>query len=120
MIRGVRGATTVERNEAEEIVLKSKELMEELVTKNKILPEQVASVYFSVTEDLDATFPAKCLRQLQGWTHVPVMCMKEIPVPGSLPLCIRVMVTVETDIPQDAIHHIYHHQAKQLRPDLKK
>lgn len=120
MIRGVRGATTVVENNPEEIIHHSLQMMEELIKVNQIDPEKVVSVYFTVTEDLNATFPAKSLRQLQGWTHVPVMCMREIPVPGSLPQCIRVMVTVETDRKQNEIQHIYHHDAKQLRPDLKR
>lgn len=120
MIRGVRGATTVEENDAEEIVNRSVKLMKEVIAENDIQPDRVASVYFSVTEDLDAAFPAKSLRQLDGWTHVPVMCMREIPVPDSLPFCIRVMVTVDTEITQEEVNHIYQRKAKQLRPDLKK
>ncbi|MCA0970351.1 chorismate mutase [Halobacillus litoralis] len=120
MIRGIRGATTVENNESEEMLSRSYDMMEDLIKQNGITPDQVVSVYFSVTDELDAVFPAKCLRQLEGWTHVPVMCMREIPVPGSLPYCIRVMVTVETARSQEEIEHIYHHQAKQLRPDLQK
>lgn len=119
MIRGIRGATTVPSNRAEEIVDRSVELMNDLVEQNQINPEEVVSVYFTVTEDLNDGFPAKSLRQLKGWTYVPVMCMREIPVPGSLPKCIRVMVTAETEAEQREIKHIYHYDAKQLRPDLK-
>ncbi|UOQ42714.1 chorismate mutase [Halobacillus salinarum] len=119
MIRGVRGATTVEFNDAEQIITRSFELMTELVRENNISPEEVVSVYFSATEDIDAAFPAKSLRRLQGWTYVPVMCMREINVPGSLSKCIRVMVTVETDIKQQDIVHVYHYDAEKLRPDLK-
>ncbi|MGP4075320.1 chorismate mutase [Halobacillus sp. K22] len=119
MIRGIRGATTVSVNRSEEIIDKSVELMNDLISQNQIQPEQVVSVYFTVTEDLNDGFPAKSLRQIKGWTYVPVMCMREIPVPGSLPRCIRVMVTAETDAAQHQIKHIYHYEAKQLRPDLK-
>ncbi|WP_226580024.1 chorismate mutase [Halobacillus litoralis] len=119
MIRGVRGATTVDRNESEEIIARSLELMEDVVSSNHIKAEDVVSVYFTVTNDIDDTFPAKCLRGMDGWTYVPVMCMREIPVTGSLPKCIRVMVTVQTDMEQKQVKHIYHYDAKQLRPDLK-
>ncbi|MGP4060081.1 chorismate mutase [Halobacillus litoralis] len=119
MIRGVRGATTVENNEADEIVEKSVELLKDVIQSNQIQAESVVSVFFTVTQDINDTFPAKSLRKLEGWTYVPVMCMREIPVPGSLPNCIRVMVTVETDKQQKEIKHIYHYDAKQLRPDLK-
>ncbi|RWZ60270.1 chorismate mutase [Halobacillus fulvus] len=119
MIRGIRGATTVENNQADEIIEHSIEMMQDLIDKNDVEPEQVVSVLFTVTEDLNDAFPAKALRSLEGWTYVPVMCMQEIPVPGSLERCVRVMVTVETDQSQHEVSHIYHYEAKQLRPDLK-
>lgn len=118
MIRGIRGATTVKQNDANEMVSQTKLLLDEMIKKNKIEPKNVAQVLISVTEDLDATFPAKALRLLEGWTYVPVMCMREIPVPDSLSNCIRVMITVETEIPQDQIEHIYLEGATVLRPDL--
>ncbi|ARI77254.1 chorismate mutase [Halobacillus mangrovi] len=120
MIRGIRGATTVENNEAKEIISRSVDLLQEMVKENDIKPDDVASVFFTVTGDINDTFPAKSLRELEGWTYVPVMCMTEIPVPGSLPLCIRVMVTVNTDKEQKEVKHIYHYEARQLRPDLKR
>lgn len=120
MIRGFRGATTVQKNEEKEILLATKELIEEMTEKNNIAPNQITSVIITVTNDLNATFPAKALRQLDGWTYVPVMCMTEIPVPGALPKCIRIMLTAETEKEQHEVEHIYHHEAKQLRPDLIK
>ncbi|MGV2805924.1 chorismate mutase, partial [Clostridium perfringens] len=68
--------------------------------------------------DLDATFPAKAIRQLEGWDLVPLMCSVEIPVQGSLPRCIRFMVQVNTDKSQSEIKHVYLNEAKRLRPDL--
>ncbi|MCA1023288.1 chorismate mutase [Halobacillus litoralis] len=119
MIRGIRGATTVENNEQDEIISRSLEMMHAIIKANQLEAEDIVSVYFTVTEDVTDTFPAKSLRQIDGWTYVPVMCMKEIPVPGSLKKCIRVMVTARTDKKQSEIQHVYHHQAVQLRPDLK-
>jgi chorismate mutase len=118
MIRGFRGATTVKKNDTEEILLATKELLEDLTVRNEIAPENITSVLISVTQDLNATFPAKALRMLEGWTYVPVMCTMEIPVPGSLPRCIRVMLSAETNKLQKEIEHIYHREAKILRPDL--
>ncbi|MBP2003272.1 chorismate mutase [Halobacillus andaensis] len=118
-MRGIRGATTVEANDAEEIVARSRELVLDMIEKNDIAAEDVASVLFSVTEDLDAAFPAKSIRSISGWTYVPVMCMQEIPVPNSLSTCIRVMMTVNSDSSQKDIHHVYHYGAKVLRPDLE-
>lgn len=118
MIRGVRGATTVLQNEADQIIEHTRALVEEMTIQNQINPEDIASVLISVTSDITASFPAKALRLLDGWTYVPVMCMQEIDVPGSLEKCIRVMITVNTTIEQKDMEHIYHHDAKKLRPDL--
>ncbi|WP_163583397.1 chorismate mutase [Gracilibacillus saliphilus] len=118
MIRGIRGATTVKNNDAEEIVQTTKEMIEVMARVNEIDPETIASVMISVTSDLNATFPAKALRLIDGWKYVPVMCMPEIDVPGSLPKCIRVMMTVNTSKSQKEIEHIYLNDAVKLRPDL--
>ncbi|OAS86336.1 MULTISPECIES: chorismate mutase [Metabacillus] len=118
MIRGIRGATTVIENKEDVILKATEELIHEMIRKNDIRPENVAQVIMTVTEDLTATFPAKALRTLRGWTYVPVMCMKEIPVPNSLGKCIRIMMTVETNEKQENIHHVYLEEAVKLRPDL--
>ena len=118
MIRGVRGATTVSGNNESEIITATEELFEKLIELNQIQPDTVASVFISTTEDIDAAFPAKALRNFAGWTFVPVMCMREIPVPNSLKQCIRIMMHVNTNQTQDAINHVYLRGAKVLRPDL--
>ncbi|GAA0297159.1 chorismate mutase [Gracilibacillus halotolerans] len=119
-MRGIRGATTVRENDANEIIQETKRMIEEMAVKNEIKPEEIASVLISVTKDLDATFPAKALRLIDGWKYVPVMCMPEIEVPGSLPQCIRVMMTVNTNLNQKDVQHVYLNDAVQLRPDLLK
>ncbi|WP_028783032.1 chorismate mutase [Thalassobacillus devorans] len=119
MIRGIRGATTVDNNDKEEIIERAHEMMIDLIDANDINAEDVVSVLFSATGDLNQAFPAKSLRQIEGWTFVPVMCMREIEVPEALPKCIRVMVTVLTERDQDQVEHIYHYGAKKLRPDLQ-
>ncbi|WP_374718502.1 chorismate mutase [Parageobacillus toebii] len=118
MIRGIRGAITVERNEAEEIVDATETLLKEMIRANDVTASDVSFVLISVTEDITAAFPAQALRRIEGWTYVPVMCMREIPVPNSLPRCIRVMMTVETTKKQEEISHIYLRDAVTLRPDL--
>lgn len=118
MIRGIRGATTVKRNEPTEIYEKTKALLEALIEKNAINPEDVAHVFVSVTDDIDQAFPARPIREQAGWMFVPVMCMKEINVPNGLPLCIRLMLSVNTDKKQQDIVHVYQEQAVTLRPDL--
>lgn len=118
MIRGVRGAITVSQNDAEEITQAAQRLLNEMIIANNIIPDTVASVFISATDDVDAAFPAKAMRNFEGWKYVPVMCMKELAVPDSLKMCIRVMMHVNTDLSQEEIRHIYLEGAKVLRPDL--
>lgn len=118
MIRGVRGAITVNQNDEGEIVAAAEKLLREAISANNIIPNDVASIFMSATDDVDAAFPAKALRNIDGWTYVPVMCMKELAVPGSLRKCIRVMIHVNTETPQEDINHIYLEGAAGLRPDL--
>jgi len=118
LIRGIRGAITVTEDNEQQILQATNKLLKEMIKKNNIQPENVAQVLITVTEDLISTFPAKALRNLEGWTFVPVMCMQEIPVAGSLQMCIRVMMTVNTEIKQNKINHVYLEGATVLRPDL--
>lgn len=120
MIRGIRGATTVNANDETEIIHHTRQLVLEMIEKNNVTAPDVSSVLVTVTADLTATFPAKPIRELSGWTYVPVMCMQEIDVPHGLARCIRIMMNVNTEIKQEEIHHIYHYEAKKLRPDLLK
>jgi chorismate mutase len=118
MLRGIRGAITVSANRKEEIESQTERLMREIIEQNDLDSETIASVFISVTDDLDAGFPAASVRKIDGFTYVPVMCMREIPVPGSLPLAIRIMVHANTDRSQREIKHIYLEEAVKLRPDL--
>jgi chorismate mutase len=120
MIRGVRGATTVQENDENQIIEATAAMLEEMVSKNNIEPDDVVQVLISATPDLTKTFPAKALRVFRDdWTYVPVMCMQELAIESGLSKCIRVMLTARTDISQPDIHHVYHGQAIKLRPDLK-
>lgn len=116
--RGIRGATTVERNEEGDILRETLVLLREIVDRNDVVPEDICSVWITVTGDLTATFPARAIREMEGWDYVPLMCSVEIPVEGSLPLCIRLMVQVNTDKSQREIRHVYLNGAQRLRPDL--
>jgi len=120
VIRGVRGAITVNENEEQEIVINTERLLRKMIEENTIEPDSVASVFISVTKDITATFPAKAMRLIDGWTYVPVMCMTEVPVPSSLEKCIRIMMHVNTNVRQEEVNHIYLDGAISLRPDLKK
>ncbi len=120
MIRGIRGATTVEKDIESEVVNAVEKLMIEMIAANQIDPEMVASVFVSATDDIRSVFPAKALRSMDGWKYVPVTCMAEIPVENSLKQCIRVMLHLNTTKSQEEIQHIYQAGAKVLRPDLTK
>ena len=115
--RGVRGATTVASNSREEILTATRRLLALMIRRNDLETEDVASAIFSATQDVDAEFPALAARQL-GWLDVPLLCMHEINVPGSLPRCIRILVHWNTDKPQSEINHVYIKDAVKLRPDL--
>jgi chorismate mutase len=117
--RGVRGATTVATNDREEILSATRQLLALMIRLNGIESRDVASAVFSTTRDLDAEFPALAARQL-GWLDVPLMCGHEMAVPGSLPLCIRVMLHWNTEKEQTEIEHVYVREANRLRPDLTK
>jgi chorismate mutase len=116
--RGIRGATTVTEDDTDLILQATRELLEAIVKENADMKqEDIGSAIFTVTEDLTATFPAQAARQM-GWSMVPMMCAREIPVPGSLPKAIRVLVHWNTETPQSQIKHVYLRDAVKLRPDL--
>jgi chorismate mutase len=117
--RGIRGATTVDLNEQAEILAATGELLLLMMSKNGLLVEDIASVIFTVTEDLDAVFPAQAAR-LIGWTEVALMCMREIPVPDSLGKCIRVLLHVNTTRSASEIQHVYLREAVSLRPAFER
>lgn len=120
MVRGIRGAITVRKNDEREISNATSLLIKQMIDHNNIDPDSVAHVLITVTDDLDATFPAKVLRLIEGWTYVPVMCAREIPVQGALNHCIRVLMTVNTEVAQKEIQHVYLNDAVKLRPDLNR
>jgi len=118
MIRGIRGATTISEDTALPILEETEKLVLTMARENDIHPEDVASVIVSTTTDISAAFPAKAVRSIPEWTFVPVMCTHEMDVPGSINLCIRVLMHVNTDKSQRDIKHVYLNEAMKLRPDL--
>lgn len=116
-MRGIRGAITVDRDDAAAIVDATKRLLTAMIERNDVALDDIASVLFSLTPDLRAVFPALGAREM-GWTHVPMLHFTEIDVPGSLPRVIRVLMHVNTSRSLDAIDHVYLDGAVVLRPDL--
>jgi len=119
MMRGIRGATTVAADTAEEITAATHELLREIVARNGADLADVAAATFSVTADVQAMFPAAAARAI-GWERVPMDCYQQMQVPGSLPRCIRVLVYWNTERAQGEIRHVYLREAARLRPDLLK
>lgn len=116
--RGVRGATTVKSNSAEEILSGTRELLEAIMHANQMDPDDVASAIFTTTRDLDAAFPAAAAREI-GWNRVALLSGREIDVPGALERCIRILIHWNTTKKQESIVHVYLGDAKSLRPDLE-
>ena len=119
MIVGIRGATTVEKNRREEILNGTEHLLKEIMVQNNLTEDNLISLIFTVTQDLDQAFPAQAARNL-GITGTPLMCMVEIPVPNSLPKCIRVLAHCQGDFKKFQVKHVYLKEAVNLRKDLAK
>jgi chorismate mutase len=117
LVRGIRGAISVEENSSEAIKGATRELLRAIITENQLESEFIASAIFTVTKDINADFPASAAREL-GWNMVPLICATEIDVPGSMERCIRVLIHVNTDKGQNDIKHIYLKEAVKLRRDL--
>jgi chorismate mutase len=116
-VRGIRGATTVDVDEPPAILAATTELLQELFRANGIATfDEIASIVFTTTADLNSTFPAEAARGL-GLNDVPLLCAREIPVAGRTPRCIRILVHFNTDLTQREIRHVYLRDAKSLRPD---
>ncbi len=118
-ITSIRGAITVKENSKEEIVVATKELLQEIENRNDLNKEDVVSILFSSTKDLDAEYPAKAARLL-GYTQCGLMCFNEMEVVGSMNKCIRVMVLYQSSLEQSNVKHVYLRNAKTLRPDFNK
>jgi len=119
-VRGIRGATVAEADHPDTILSATRDLLKSVCLANPSLrKEDIASVIFTVTNDLQSCYPAQAARQL-GWDNVPLMCALEIPVPGSLSHCIRVLIHWNTDLPQAAIRPVYLGAATSLRPDINR
>jgi chorismate mutase len=118
-VRGIRGATTVEADGPEQILAATQELLEEILRANQITEfDEIVSAIFTTTCDLKSTFPAEAARRL-GMHQVPLLCSCEIPVPGSMPRCVRVLLHINTDRRQAEMVHVYLRDAQRLRPDVR-
>ena len=115
--RGVRGANLVKSNSTKEILASAKHLLEEMLVANDIQEENIASIIFTLSPDLNAAFPAKSARML-GLNYTPLICATEINVPESMKKCIRILMHINTKKQQKEIKHIFIGETKKLRPDI--
>jgi chorismate mutase len=116
--RGVRGATTVESNTVEAILEATKELLAAMLKANDIDADDVASAFFTTTPDLNAEFPAVAARDM-GWSDIALLCGHEMNKPGALPMCLRILLHVNTEKGSRDIKHTYLRGARVLRPDIE-
>jgi len=117
VIRGIRGAAQCADGRPETIAATAAELLQKVRQANHFDPQDIAAVFFTVTPDLNQAFASQAARRLQ-WTHVPLIDVAQAPVDGDLPRLLRVLILWNTDLPQDAIQHVYLGAAARLRPDL--
>ena len=116
-VRAVRGATTVDADTPEAITERVVALLRQILERNGLEEDDIISILFTATEDIVSTFPATAARSL-GLGAVPLICARELSIAGSVAHCIRVMLHVTTDLPREAIHHVYLEGAQGLRDDL--
>lgn len=116
-IWAVRGAITIPEDTPAEVTAATKELLNMIIKVNRIEPEKIVSIIFTVTSDISSEFPAVAARQM-GLDSTPLMCALEIPKPGSLPLCIRLLMHFHTTLSKSEIRAVYLRDAVKLRPDL--
>ena len=118
-VRGIRGAISVDADDPDQIRSATRELIEAILDRNDISDfDDVISAVFTTTPDLTSCFPAEAARSI-GMTTVPLLCAAEIPVQGAMPLCIRILLHVNSDRKPAEIEHIYLREAQKLRPDMK-
>lgn len=116
-VRGIRGAIKLKENSREAIFGATKRLIEAIMEANDVRVEDIASVFFTATGDLNADYPAYAAREL-GWIHVPLLCAREMDVPGGMKMVIRILMHVNTEKAQKQIKHQYPGETARLRPDI--
>ena len=116
-VRAIRGATTVDNDTRSEVITRTQELVDAIVTRNDIDGDDMISIMFTATDDIRSAFPAEAAREA-GLTHVPLMCARELAIDGGIERCIRIMLHVYTTLSASELRHPYLHEARQLRTDL--
>lgn len=119
--RGIRGAITIDENSIESVKSATIDLIDEIQAQNKYNTEDISNVIFTLTDDIDCIYPAKIAREyFPDWKYVPMVCFNELKIKNSLEKCLRILITINTNLAQDEIKHVYLKGAKNLRTDLNK
>ena len=116
-VRAIRGATTLDADTREQMIERVTSLLADMFSRNHVDLDDVISIFFTATDDLHCMFPAEAARTM-GLADIPLMCARELDITGGMPRCVRVMAQVESSQPRAAVEHIYHGEARSLRPDI--
>ena len=116
-LRAIRGATTLDTDTREQMIERVTTLLADMFGRNHVDLDDVVSIFFTATDDLHCMFPAEAARTM-GLADIPLMCARELAITGGMPRCVRVMAHVETSRDRAAVEHIYHGDARTLRPDI--
>lgn len=116
-VRALRGATTLDVDERGHLIERTQEVMAAVFERNALTEDDLISIVFTATSDIHSAFPAEAAREA-GFTHVPLMCARELEIDGGIPRCVRLLIHAYTDRPADQLRHVYLHEARQLRTDL--
>ena len=118
--RGIRGAITIEENTIKAVHSATVELISEIMKKNNFRVEDICSVTFTLTDDIDCVYPAKIAREVFiDWKYVPMVCFNEMKIENSLSMCLRILIVINTELEQNQVKHVYLKGAANLRKDLK-
>ncbi|MEN3185561.1 MAG: chorismate mutase [Atribacterota bacterium] len=120
MVRGIRGAITVDHDEKDQIKSATLSLFREILIQNQLAPSDISCVFITATPDLSSVFPAEAIREQEDFRYVPVLCAQEIDVKGAIPKCVRMLVLAVTQRYPHEIKHVYLRDAQSLRQDLCK
>jgi chorismate mutase len=116
-VRALRGATTLDVDERDHLIERTQEVMAALFERNGLTEDDLISIVFTATSDIHSAFPAEAAREA-GFTHVPLMCARELEIDGGIPRCVRLLIHAYTDRAATDLRHVYLHEARQLRTDL--
>ena len=116
-VLALRGAITLERDEKDHLLERVQRLLREMLERNEVDHDDLISILFTATSDVHAAFPALAARQM-GLGDVPLICAQELEIEGGMPLCIRILMHLQTTRTRSELHHVYLEDARSLRDDL--